>query len=53
MFFLKKYMSSRIFKNVPQKGPEYSHRNLASGYCGENLFRSLAVLLGLIVKVSP
>ena len=25
----KKYISSRIFENIPQNGPEYSHSNLA------------------------
>ena len=50
------YISSWIFENVPQKGLEYSHRNLASpvsGDCGENFHRGLAVLVGLIVKLSP
>ena len=42
-------MSSRISESVPQKGPEYS----LSGHCGENFYRGLALLLGLIVKLSP
>ena len=46
-------ISSQIFENIPQNGPEYSHRNLASGYCGEKKHRGLAVLVGLIVKLSP
>ena len=45
--------NKNVFFYMSQKGPEYSHRNLASGHCGENLFTSLAVLLGLIVKLSP
>ena len=45
-------ISSQIFENIPQNGPEYSHRNLASGYCGEKKHRGLAVLVGLIVKLS-
>ena len=40
---------SRIFENVPQDAPEYSHRKLV---CGEKNHRGLAVLLGLIVKFS-
>ena len=50
------YISSWIFETVPQKGLEYSHRNLASpvsGDCGENFHRGLAVLVGLIVRLSP
>ena len=27
-FPLTVYISSRIFENIPEKGPDYSHRNL-------------------------
>ena len=46
-------ISSRMFENVPQNGPEYSHRNLVSGHCGEKKHRGLTVLVGLIFKLSP
>ena len=28
-FYIYIYISSRIFENIPQNGPEYSHRKLA------------------------
>ena len=50
-------ISSRIFENVPQNGPEYSHRNLAIARFLVTAVRKniggLAVLVGLIVKLSP
>ena len=50
-------MSSRIFENIPQNGPEYSHRNLAIARFLVTAVRKniggLAVLVGLIVKLSP
>ena len=45
------HIYSRIFENTPQNGPEYSHRNLESGHCGEKKHRGLAVLVSLIVKL--
>ena len=41
-------ISSRIFENIPQNGPEYPNRNLAIAR-----FLVTAVLVGLIVKLSP
>ena len=51
-------MSSRIFDNIPQNGPEYSHRNLAIARflvtaVRKNVGGLHAVLVGLIVKLSP
>ena len=50
-------ISSRIFENLPQNGPEYSHRNLAITRflftAVRKKHRGLAVLVGLIVKLSP
>ena len=47
------YISSQSFENIPQKGPEYSHtaRFLVSAV--RKNIRRLAVLVGLIFKVSP
>ena len=51
------YISGRSFENIPQNGPEYSHRNLAIARffvtAVRKNVRGLAVLVGLIVKVSP
>ena len=53
-------ISGRIFENAPQrpqKGQEYSHRNLAKARFLVTVARiyilGLAVLVGLIVKLSP
>ena len=48
--------TSRIFENIPQNGPEYSHRNLAIArflVTAVKQHRWLAVLVGLIVELSP
>ena len=46
-----------MFENIPQNGPEYSHRNLAIARflvtAVTKKHRGLAVLVGLIVKLSP
>ena len=51
------YISSQSFENIPQNGPEYSHRNLATARflvsAVRKNIRGLAVLFGLIFKVSP
>ena len=51
------YISSRSFENISQNGPEYSHRNLAiARYLVTTVrknIRGIAVLVGLIVRVSP
>ena len=52
-----KYVSSQIFENIPQNGPEYSHRKLAIARflvtAVRKKHRRLAVPVGLIVKFSP
>ena len=49
--------TSRIFENIPQNGPEYSHRNLAIARFLVTAVRKniggLLSWLGLIVKLSP
>ena len=57
-FYLFTYCySSRNFENIPQNGPEYSHRNLAIARflvtAVRKKHRGLAVLVGLIVKLNP
>ena len=48
--------SGRIFENIPQNGPEYSHRNMVIARflvtAVRKKHRGLAVLVGLIVKLS-
>ena len=55
--YFYEWIFSRIFENIPQNRPEYPHRSLSvsqvSSHCGENKHRELAVLVGLIVKLSP
>ena len=50
-------ISSRIFENIPQNGPEFSHRILAIARFLVTAVRKkhggLAVLVGLSVKLSP
>ena len=55
--YLYIYISRRIFENIPQNGPEYSHRNLAIARILVTAVRKnvwgLLSWLGLIVKLSP
>ena len=48
---------SQVLENIPQNGPEYSHRNLAIARflvtAVRKKHRGLAVLVGLIVKLNP
>ena len=49
--------SSRNFENIPQNGPvrifaQETGDSQVSGHCGENKHRGLAVLVGLIVKLT-
>ena len=46
---------SRIFENIPQNGPDIRDisDSQVSGHCGEKKHRGLAVLVGLVVKLSP
>ena len=50
-------ISSRMFENIPQNGPEYSHRepgdNQVSDHCGEKKHRGFAFLVGHIINLSP
>ena len=52
-----RFITSRIFENIPQNGPEYSHRKLAIARFLVTAVRKniegVAVLVGLIVKLSP
>ena len=43
------YISSRIFENILKMGQNIRTEN----HCGEKKHRGLAVLVGLIVKLSP
>ena len=52
VFYCLNIYTSRIFENIPQNGPEHPHRNLATGHCSEEKYRGLAVLVGIIVKLS-
>ena len=48
---------SQVFESIPQNGLEYTHRNLAIARflvtAVRKKHRGLAVLVGLIVKLSP
>ena len=46
-------ISSRIFENIPQNGPEYSHRNLAiARFLVSAVRKSIGGLLSWLVSLS-
>ena len=47
--------SSRVFENIPQNGPDIRDigDSQVSGHCSDKKHRGLAVLVGVVVKLSP
>ena len=53
MIKISTYISSRIFENIPQKGPEYSHRNLAiARFLVTAVRKNIRGFLSLLVSLS-
>ena len=53
MNFFRIYISSQIFENIPQKGPEYSHRNLAiARFLVTSVRKNIGGLLSWLVSLS-
>ena len=51
--YLYIYISRRIFENIPQNGPEYSHRNLAiAGFLVTVVRKNIGALLSWLVSLS-